>query len=203
MNIHIWRKSDRFEAHELGISRPDGRERQEPSRARVAGNVGENPTVLGSTPSVSAIAVPPGAALDMAPLRPEFLLSYLDLAIRGALGYSANQGVYLSPWWELPAPARANVRGWKRAVLCRNPHGGADHWGHLFLLCHEGVGRAELESEKLALVGGRERRQLIEIPLRVGQPEVILVLRPTYEETREELHRFARDIVDRFRLQLD
>ncbi|HYK94151.1 MAG TPA: hypothetical protein VEY07_08960 [Thermoplasmata archaeon] len=154
-------------------------------------------------PPPTTITVRPEVALEMAPLHPEFLLSYVDLAIRGALEYSVNQGVYLSPWWELPEPSRAPVRGWKRAVLRRNPHGGADHWGHLFLLCHEGVGRAELESEEMALVGGRERTQLIEIPLRVGRPEVTLVLRPTYEETREELHRFARDIVERFRLQLD
>ncbi len=145
----------------------------------------------------------PEVALELAPVHPEFLLGYLDLAITGALQYSQNQGVYLTPWWDLPPADRAGVRGWKRAVLRRNPHGGADHWGHLFLLCHEGLGRAELESETLAYVGAGSTRELIEIPLRVGHPVVVLFVRPTYPSSREELARFARDIVDRFRLQMD
>lgn len=156
-----------------------------------------------SARAATAIAVRPEAALDLTPLHPEFLLSYVDLAIRGALEYSVNQGVYLSPWWDLPESGRGLVRGWKRAVLRRNPHGGADHWGHLFLVFHEGVGQAELEAEKRDLVGSRRAQKVIEIPLRKGRPEVVLLLRPTYEETREDLHRFGRDIVERFRLQMD
>ncbi len=155
-----------------------------------------------STPS-AAIAVRREEALDLAPLHPEFLLGYLDLAITGALHYAHNQGVYLSPWWDLPAPDRLPVRGWKRAVLHRDLHGGATHWGHLFLVCHEGLGRAELERETLAFTDGTPPRELVEIPLRVGRPEVILILRPTYPESREDLLRFAQDIVDRFRLQMD
>ncbi len=147
--------------------------------------------------------VPAEKALELAPIHPEFLLGYLDLAITGALEYERNQGVYLSPWWELPEPLKAPVRGWKRAVLRRNPHGGADHWGHMYLLCHDGVGRAELEVEAAEFTGARKARELEEIPLRVGHPQVLLFLRPTYADTRQELRRFAQDVVDRFRIQLD
>ena len=150
-----------------------------------------------------SLAVRPAEAIDLAPVRPEFLLGYLDLAITGALRYAANQDVYLTPWWDLPSARPEREHGWKRAVLRRNPHGGADHWGHLFLLVHEGIGHAELERESLALTRVRSPTALTEIPLRVGRPEVTLVLRPTYEETRVNLERFARDVVERFRIQLD
>lgn len=162
---------------------------------------------MGAPPSpptgTGALAVPARAAVDLLPLHPEFLLGYLDLAITGALEYGRNQGIYLSPWWALPPPVRAPVRGWKRAVLRRNPHGGADHWGHFFLLYYDNVGRAELDVEEMAYTRAPSRRAIHEIRLRVGRPVVTLLLRPTYDSTREELERFARDVVDRFRLQMD
>ena len=156
-----------------------------------------------SDPAGTALSVRPREAVDLFPLHPEFLLGYNDLAITGALEYSHNQGVYLSPWWTLPPPLRAPVRGWKRAVLRRNPHGGADHWGHLFLLYHDKVGRAERATEARAYTRAPTGGALREIPLRVGHPVVTLLLRPTYDATRAALERFARDVVDRFRLLLD
>ncbi|MFZ0892000.1 MAG: hypothetical protein WB778_02205 [Thermoplasmata archaeon] len=59
----------------------------------------------------------------------------LDLALERISHLPAFDGVYLGPWWELPSLShQLGMVGWKRAVLRRVAGGGAEHWGHLFLL---------------------------------------------------------------------
>jgi hypothetical protein len=59
----------------------------------------------------------------------------LDSALERVLRDPVFEGVYLGPWWDLPAAeAPAAISGWKRAVLRRVMNQGAEHWGHLFLL---------------------------------------------------------------------
>ncbi len=57
----------------------------------------------------------------------------VDRVLREVLGRPEFAGVYAGPWWPLPS-ADGEVRGWKRAVLKRRSGGGAEHWGHLFLV---------------------------------------------------------------------
>lgn len=159
-------------------------------------------TAPGAEPPSRSLSPRDEPGLDLAPLKVEFLLGYFDLAITGALEYSRNQGIYLSPWWDLPSDTE-DLRGWKRAVLRKDPHGGADHWGHIFLVVLEGRGTVTLAADHPVFGVSRSAQRPVEVPLRAGRPRVVLFLRPTYPSTKEALLEFGRDVVDRFRKQRD
>jgi hypothetical protein len=68
--------------------------------------------------------------------------------------------VYAGPWWETPI-TEANApepprRAWKCAVLQRRPEGGAEHWGHLFVITGSDGARAAVAVAQLP-VGHRAR----------------------------------------------
>lgn len=141
----------------------------------------------------------------LAPVRPKLLLGYFDLAVAGALDYARNDRIYLGPWWELPnAGAEGEVMGWKRAVLVRQVERGGLHLGHLFLIVLHGGRRLSLRPEDLfrwgATKGAAETREII---MRRGDPQLLLITRPTYSDTAEALQTFAEDVAERFRLQID
>lgn len=183
--------------------RGDGSRGQEPpfpSRA-----VGEEPRAI-DRPAPETQLAPRIRSEDLlAPVRPKLLLGYFDLAIAGALDYVRNAGVYVGPWWELPnAGAEEEVVGWKRAVLVRQVERGGLHLGHLFLVVLVGGRRLSLRREDLsrwgATPGPVETREIV---MRTGDPQLLLITRPTYPETAERLQVFAEDIAERFRLQID
>jgi hypothetical protein len=140
----------------------------------------------------------------IAPLEPEFLLGYLDLAITGVLDYSKYERVYLGPWWDLPSEKGTTyTRAWKRAVLRRIPAQGAQHWGHIYLVVRDGEGRLELRRERGVLGMKGPEAEVTELVLREGRPMLSLAYRPSTLEHSEELDSFARDIAARFERQLD
>lgn len=139
---------------------------------------------------------------DRQRVRAEFLLGYVDLAIRGTLEYERFDRVYLGPWWDLPV-SDPDLRGWKRAVLRRVLAAGAEHWGHLFLVLNEGTAGRTLtwaEEPRAGSVGGRPPER---IRLRLGDPEILLYHRPSTPSHAEELTSFAHEVGERFRRQMD
>lgn len=143
----------------------------------------------------------------LAPVRPKLLLGYFDLAVAGTLDYARHAGVYLGPWWELPnGGADGRVMGLKRAVLLRQVERGGLHLGHLFLVVLEGGHRVNLRSEDLRRWGAAPSpapTPAPEIVMRRGDPQLLLILRPTYADTAPRLQAFAEDLAERFRLQVD
>lgn len=133
--------------------------------------------------------------------RAEFLLGYVDLAIRGTLEYDRFEQVYLGPWWEIPAVG-SEAHGWKRAVLRRVLAAGAQHWGHVFLIVNEGVPGRTLTWKGASTDDGNPE-VLERIPLRQGMPEIVLYFRASVPERRPELSEFAREVGERFRRQMD
>ncbi|MFZ1023900.1 MAG: hypothetical protein WAN87_07180 [Thermoplasmata archaeon] len=120
----------------------------------------------------------------------------------GALERSAQapgfEGVYLGPWWDLPNDSpRPLLVGWKRAVLRRVAGGGAEHWGHLFLV-YSSVGQmAGLEPES----DPRLRSPRYGVVRRVGaiSNAVELLVRSSHPEGSPLLDRFADESLDRLR----
>jgi hypothetical protein len=141
----------------------------------------------------------------LAPVRPKLLLGYFDLAVAGALDYHRNARIYLGPWWDLPnGGADGEVMGWKRAVLVRQVERGGLHLGHLYLVVLHGGRRWSLRPEDLSRWGAQVKStETREIVMRRGDPQLLLITRPTYPETTEELQTFAEDVAERFRLQID
>ncbi|MGI0151779.1 MAG: hypothetical protein ACREC5_07575 [Thermoplasmata archaeon] len=75
------------------------------------------------------------SAPDPSSASAEELLGRVDPIFRKFLGTRGPQGLYAGPWWPLTGPAGAGrPLGWKCAVLRRRPTGGAEHWGHLYLV---------------------------------------------------------------------
>lgn len=101
------------------------------------------------------------------------------------------QGVYVSPLWEVPVPE--GFAAWKRSVLRRLEGGGAEHWGHLFLVEAPGPGEFSLGELHDAPELSHLRSLPVEGPwaLEPGPPSVWLLLRARDERTRERLVAFA------------
>lgn|GEM_PF-3383465 len=135
-------------------------------------------------------------------MSPEFLLGYLDLAISGVLDYTRYAGLYLGPWWDLPAPA-PNLRGWKRAVLKRRTEFGATHWGHLFLVCTEGAFGVDVSPVPDRWLATQSAEPTSQIAIRDGFPRAILMVRPSTSGRRDDLQLFLEDVAERFRRQTD
>ncbi len=71
--------------------------------------------------------MPPGQSVEASDLPAAF-----EEARRRVLAGPEFSGVYTSPLWPVPAPA--DHPSWKCAVLQRRVEGGAEHWGHLYLV---------------------------------------------------------------------
>lgn len=162
---------------------------------------------LPDTAAVTAIETEAAARLRAAlaertRVRAEFLLGYVDLAIRGTLEYDRFDRVYLGPWWDLPTGS-PELRGWKRAVLRRVPAAGAEHWGHLFLVIHDADDPAALDWAQELRRGKVEPAEPTGLVLRALAPEIRLYFRPTSAGTEEPLASFVREVGERFRRQMD
>jgi hypothetical protein len=138
------------------------------------------------------------------PVTPGMILGYLDLAITGVLDYSKFAGVYLGPWWDLgDLVAMDGVQVWKRAVLRRIPNAGAQHWGHLYLVTARTYARVELTPETLGFTGKPSKFPMARVQLREGDPQAVLFVRPSRNDSEANLSSFVREIVDRFVYQRD
>ena len=103
----------------------------------------------------------------------------------------AFEGVYLSPLWDLPAPP--GIVAWKCSVLRRKAEGGAEPWGHLFLVEESRTGGFALEELNDTPTFSHLRSLPLEGPwaLEAGPPAVWLLLRARDEKTRTRLAAFA------------
>jgi hypothetical protein len=81
------------------------------------------------------------------------LAQQCDTALRAAIRAPQFEGLYAPDWWELP-PGAPGTLGWKRAVLRRRIEGGAEHWGHLFLLTGPAGAELSLVAESTRLRPG-------------------------------------------------
>lgn len=108
-----------------------------------------------------------------------------------ALNDPSFEGVYLSPLWDLPAPP--GIVAWKRSVLRRRAGGGAEPWGHLFLVEEPRPGGFALEELHDTPTFSHLRSLPLEGPwaLEAGPPAVWLLLRARDERTRTPLSAFA------------
>lgn len=138
------------------------------------------------------------------PVRSDFLLGYLDLAIAGTLEYPRFQGVFLTPWRPLPlAEVGLAARGWVRTVYYRSPHAEQQYVGQLLLVSALGVGDPVTLLTVLPDVGTVEADGSSRIQLRVGDPRVFLFLLAQEPVARRRLELFAHDVSERFRRQMD
>ncbi|MCI4319059.1 MAG: hypothetical protein L3K23_02865 [Thermoplasmata archaeon] len=152
----------------------------------------------------SIAKVPSFAAAGTAPVPSGMILGYLDLAIRGVLEYPRFSAVYLGPWWDMSANVDLDgVEGWKRAVLRRVPHGGAQHWGHLFLIMTRRWAKVEVDPERFGLPSAAAAQPTTSLQLRAGDPHAVLIGRPSRPERAGELAEFMHEVVDRFVYQRD
>ncbi|HTT35336.1 MAG TPA: hypothetical protein VMH78_05660 [Thermoplasmata archaeon] len=149
------------------------------------------------------IALPRRSPTPLAPLTPEFLLGYFDLALAATFDFPRYQGVYVSPWWDLSDPETTEARVWKRAVLRRIPSAGATHWGHLYLVVSDGPFAPRISRAGWGMPQGPEPIEPREILLRLGLPRVALWTRPSHPDRSPELDGFAELVAERFRRQLD
>ena len=144
---------------------------------------GAEAVLAGPGPAVT----PPGPpAPGPAPVAVRF-----EVACSTVLRDPLFEGVYLSPLWDLPAPE--GILAWKRSVLRRRPGGGAEPWGHLFLVEETRPGAFTLKELHDAPEFLHLRPLPLEGPwgLESGPPPVWLLLRARDERTRAGLGSFA------------
>jgi hypothetical protein len=152
----------------------------------------------------TSIAKVPSWVTGTTPVPSGMILGYLDLAIRGVLEYPRFAGVYLGPWWDMASHLDTDgIEGWKRSVLQRIPHGGAQHWGHIFLVTTRRWARLNVDPVTLGLPSPAPSQVTTSVTLRAGDPHAILFVRPSRPERARELAEFVREVVDRFVYQRD
>jgi hypothetical protein len=102
------------------------------------------------------------------------------------------EGVYTGPVWENPmAKGSETAHVWKLAVLQRQPSGGAEHWGHLFLVVGTDPSEVSIRPEG-GLAGDPNRPSLESLPRGPGSPFEIRV-RPRSVDTDARLRAFAEE----------
>jgi hypothetical protein len=152
----------------------------------------------------SIAKVPSPAAVGAAPVPSGMILGYLDLAIRGVLEYPRFSALYVGPWWDMSSSVDLDgVEGWKRAVLRRIPHGGAQHWGHLFLITTRRWVKVDVDPERFGLSSAAPTQPTTSLELRAGDPHAVLIGRPSRAERANDLAEFMHEVVDRFIYQRD
>ena len=103
---------------------------------------------------------------------------------------SSFEGVYTGPAWESGPPLGGSaVRVWKLAILRRQPSGGAEHWGHLFIVQGQGASGVVIRSEG-GLQGDRDRPLTETLPRMSGVPLEIRI-RPRSVDSAPQLRAFA------------
>lgn len=135
----------------------------------------------------------------MMPERPALTDDEVERALveasRAVSADPAFAGVYTGPPWPI-LPTGAAGSGWKLAVLRRRPAGGADHWGHVFLVRRGAPASVSIEPERLGLSGTREAG-VEPVPGRPDLPDLVAFARPTQPATAAELRRYAGRLLDR------
>jgi hypothetical protein len=130
---------------------------------------------------------------------PDWIAAW-EAALSATAGHSPFEEVYTGPPWDTTASsARAAVQVWKVAVLRRREEGGAEHWGHLFLLLGPGAASWVIRPEG-GLGGDPKRPAVRSIPAPEGSPTRIH-FRPTSEATADALRAFAVEVQRRFHVQ--
>jgi hypothetical protein len=123
----------------------------------------------------------------------------VDRALAAALALPSRAGVYVGPWWDLESTGPPNPpRGWKRAILRRRPGGGAEHWGHLFLVVSSDPGDTGIDVATLPLFkdsrSAARTRRTFRLPTRPGV--AWLIARPSTPLGEAPLGELAREIAE-------
>ncbi|MGA7860885.1 MAG: hypothetical protein WCB19_03400 [Thermoplasmata archaeon] len=112
------------------------------------------------------------------------------IAASSTVGHPPYEAVYTGPVWESASPTGpGSARVWKIAVLERRASGGAEHWGHLFVVLGENASKIAIHPEG-GMQGDPDRPGLESLPASPGVPLQVL-LRPRSAETSARLRAFA------------
>ena len=126
------------------------------------------------------------------PVSPQEWSSLWERAAIATAGHPPHEMVYTGPPWEIPSSSAAVTSTiWKVAVLQRRPIGGAEHWGHLFLLVGERTSEVRIAPEG-GVPGAGPRPPLEALPPSEGSQFEVRI-RPRSGETTARLLAFARD----------
>jgi hypothetical protein len=108
----------------------------------------------------------------------------------GLTGMPPFEAVYTGPAWEMAVPeSSVETKVWKMAVLQRRPPGGAEHWGHLFLLLGSNASKVILRAEG-GFYGAGDRPPLEVLPPAPGLALEIRT-RPATTGTSDRLRAYA------------
>jgi hypothetical protein len=120
---------------------------------------------------------------------PEAESEALRRAMDRALFERRGEGAYASPWWASPVDGtHPGVRAWKAAVLCRRPEGGAEHWGHVFVVLGPSGSPGSPRLTPESFLGARHSEGPID------RWEVLMPARSGWVVARARTERFARDL---------
>ncbi|HLY77661.1 MAG TPA: hypothetical protein VKT21_07230 [Thermoplasmata archaeon] len=108
-------------------------------------------------------------------------------------GHPPYERVYTSPAWEVPdATGARHADVWKLAVLERRLTGGAEHWGHLYVIYGKDARALQIRPEG-GTTGDRDRPAAEALPVSAAGVPLEIRIRPRSEETAVRLRAFARD----------
>lgn len=128
-------------------------------------------------------AEPPASASDW--------LGLWEAAAEAVTGRAPFEEVYTGPVWEGPVvESPVHVRVWKVSILQRRPGGGAEHWGHLFLV--EGGRDRPLSLEPHSPVPGLVAPRTIETLPGAADLPFDVRIRPVTEGTSDRLRAFGQ-----------
>jgi hypothetical protein len=113
-----------------------------------------------------------------------------ERALTETAGHPPFEQVYPGPVWESASPTGATPTGvWKIAVLERRSTGGAEHWGHLFLVVGENTSKLQIQPAG-GLAANPNRAELEPLSEEPGFPWRLLI-RTRSAETASRLRAFA------------
>jgi hypothetical protein len=113
-----------------------------------------------------------------------------DQAAAATAGTAPFEAVYPGPSWPVKTPPGAgHARVWKMAVLERRAGGGAEHWGHVFVVVGENAPDVVIRPEG-GLPGDKDRPEMEPLPAIPGGLLQVRI-RPLTEGTADRLRAFA------------
>jgi hypothetical protein len=121
-----------------------------------------------------------------AAVKPRDWAAIWDAAAAAAADTASSPGVYPGPAWESGSP---ETRVWKIAVLRRRLSGGAEHWGHLFVVAGPDSSTVIIRPEG-GMLADRDQPPLETIPRMPGDPFEVR-LRPRSADSAASLREFA------------
>jgi len=109
-------------------------------------------------------------------------LSRLAEELSALLDGPGYEGVYAGPWWETAMGESSGAgpvpKAWKCAVLRRRPEGGAEHWGHLFLISGPDSARATIVVAQLQGTHRARFGEPVSFPTGPAEAPFTIVARP-------------------------